>query len=567
MTERLSGAAIPNINANNLANSNISGTDLGSNIVPPSGANGPINLPGAAGGQPRTEDLMKSLPQLAAMLGSNGGHLENMDLTKLPPEIIRYVAQGGQIPGVSKETMQLLTQRYIMQMAAKNGANSPNTATIVSVPQGHAGQPPPIHPASSIPPSSVTIPTPIFISFGNGSSVGPLPVDIPLAGLSSLPPLNVIPPELIQKVLNGGTIPGFTQEQTEAIKRRYMQQVLTAGPGSSTTPPSASVSVHADPITTQIPLQQFSPSAYFNFTDLQSLNIDLSKIPPEVIRDLAAGRTPDFGKIPEDIIRVIMEKRPKLFGEIVSRELRTKTGPNGTRLSTDSSLSSVDLTKKRPSYDVNDLDKKADISVLGQELDSQQVTIWTAVALGAIGAVTIIAVAVLCWRRRVRRMQRRASRQTQNEDTSDTSKFFEQMAKPPEPASRRSKVQFDDASKPPVAPATGAIADLMFLDQANNRVPNSPFGLEQTNRPGGPIFSLDSTNRLNGQHFNFDPLGRAVPGQQYRNASMPSFPAQQHFSPPPPPLPNHGPSRTALFDHSTGAWMFMTPNGGATGFH
>lgn len=135
-------------------------------------------------------DLVKSLPALLANLpkpgsgaiaggpgaanggGTGDGSLPNIDFSKVPPGVIQYVMNGGQIPGISQETMQRLIQQYLQQMAK----------TL---------------PINTSPPQSTAIGT----KSANGSKQT-------ITESMPLPPLSSIPPELVQRVLSGGLIPG-----------------------------------------------------------------------------------------------------------------------------------------------------------------------------------------------------------------------------------------------------------------------------------------------------------------------------------------------------------------------
>jgi len=131
-----------------------------------------------------------------------------------------------------------------------------------------------------------------------------------------------------------------------------------------------------------------------------------------------AGKTPDLNKIPQDFLQSLINKSPQLFANIVSQELLKKIG-NDTRdnspndgsisFSSDSKSISRDLAGKSITYDVNSLDKKADISMYGQHDNNQTATLWTAIVLGIVGFFTLVLIIVLCWRRqRNRRLKAEA---------------------------------------------------------------------------------------------------------------------------------------------------------------
>lgn len=173
---------------NNLGSTGADGTKSGAGLNLIDAIATPVNnLMGAN----LVTDLVKSLPSLLAnfpkpsgetlLVGGGDGALPALDISKIPPGVIQYVMNGGQIPGVSPDTMQRLIQQYLQQLSKTLPAI--NLTSPSSVPTSTIGQ--------------------NDAKISNGSNA-----NMVITESMPLPPLSSLPSDLVQSVMNGGLIPG-----------------------------------------------------------------------------------------------------------------------------------------------------------------------------------------------------------------------------------------------------------------------------------------------------------------------------------------------------------------------
>ncbi|VDM82014.1 unnamed protein product [Strongylus vulgaris] len=121
----------------------------------------------ATGGQPVASDIQQLIESIPNFVVNVPG-LGDVDISKLDPNLISHVLRGGQIPGIPKETLDSIVQQYMLKMheaaaAAQRGTPMPNSEKF-------------------------------------------------------LPTLDRLPQELIAAVIQGDTLPGLNETQTETIK-------------------------------------------------------------------------------------------------------------------------------------------------------------------------------------------------------------------------------------------------------------------------------------------------------------------------------------------------------------
>lgn len=231
----------------------------------------------------------------------------------------------------------------------------------------------------------------------NFSNMTPQQINDLISGAAPLPPINALPPDYVRTVLAGGALPGLTIEQTQALKQRYTQQMFGGGGGAAPGSIPLIGNVYANISASQS--ITISKSSTSDSTMQELKNLDLSQLPPDVIRSFLAGETPDLNKIPQDFLNSLVNKSPRLFANIVSSALRKKISNESITLIGDQNGSiPIDQGSATP-YDVNSLDRKADISMYHQGDDDHQAALWTAIVLAIVGLLMAILIGVLCWRR------------------------------------------------------------------------------------------------------------------------------------------------------------------------
>lgn len=206
--------------------------------------------------------------------------------------------------------------------------------------------------------------------------------------VTTLPPLAEVPKEIVQLVVSGGKIPGLTDAQMAQIRSHYAAQYLTTL-GQPTKGPAGA----------KVPLITGAPSTGLP-VNLGAVGLDLTQVPPDVLKDIAAGRTPDVSKIPVGILQSL-QANPYL---LVQLQRSLKTGPvdaNGIPLPP-SSEAPKPVTP--PPYDINAL------SPDGNAAHIPGAGVITAIVLATVGFLTLLTVAFLCYQRHLRRRAEQVDR-------------------------------------------------------------------------------------------------------------------------------------------------------------
>ncbi|RCN31130.1 leucine Rich repeat-containing domain protein [Ancylostoma caninum] len=211
----------------------------------------------ATGGQPVASDIQQLIESIPNFVVNVPG-LGNVDISKLDPSLISHVLRGGQIPGIPKETLDNIVQQYMLKMheaaaAAKNGTPMPN-------------------------------------------------------GEKFLPSLDKLPQELIAAVIQGDTLPGLNETQTQTVKDYYTSliPVMAAEEESSN-----ETSVEAPPTKAKRPAFVFSKEM-MDMLRMLPTGYDLTKIPSEIITAFSRGEVPDLRKLPSDLIEHFKSNSDKL---------------------------------------------------------------------------------------------------------------------------------------------------------------------------------------------------------------------------------------------------------------
>uniref|UniRef100_A0A8R1HQ59 LRRCT domain-containing protein n=1 Tax=Caenorhabditis japonica TaxID=281687 RepID=A0A8R1HQ59_CAEJA len=194
----------------------------------------------ATGGQPVASDieqLIRSIPSMVVNVPGFG----DVDLSKMDPSMIQYVLNGGQIPGIDKQTLDSIVKQAMRKMHTAASANLAGT---------------------------------------------------PIEGQEKvLPPLEKLPSDLVTQVIGGEPLPGLNTEETKTIMQYYTHQM----PGMDGIP--------ARPLNVQgnSTSSMFNP-AMFDLLKMLPPGYNLSKIPAEVITAVTRGEVPDMRLLPVDLL-------------------------------------------------------------------------------------------------------------------------------------------------------------------------------------------------------------------------------------------------------------------------
>lgn len=214
----------------------------------------PLIRVASSGGMPSSsdiEEMIKSIPNLVI----NVPGLGNVDVSKLPPNVLVHVLRGGQIPGIPKETTDKVVKEFMKRMhTAAEAANSGK----------------------------------------------PLP-----DGSRYLPPLDRLPQELVTDVMKGVSLPHLDSYQTNTIREYYTSRLPIA--------------VNSSSDSSEIVGTLNIPPHLLDLMKLLPSNYDLSKIPKEVMESVSRGEIPDFTLLPLDLQRHLLANSQKLVSSFSNR--------------------------------------------------------------------------------------------------------------------------------------------------------------------------------------------------------------------------------------------------------
>uniref|UniRef100_A0A914HNJ3 LRRCT domain-containing protein n=1 Tax=Globodera rostochiensis TaxID=31243 RepID=A0A914HNJ3_GLORO len=297
----------------------------------------------ATGATPSSSDvskLLSSIPDLVVNIPGVGG----VDISKLNPSLVEHVMNGGQIPGIPKETLDRLVKQYMQQLYVAAAQAQGRTTT-------------------EFPP----LPT------GTDPS-------------KFLRPISELPNGMIQSVVQNKPLPHLTSEQTEVIKQYYVQQ-LPSSPGDINK--FVAVNNSGEPFN----MTGILPPRALQMMKFLPPNYDMSKIPPEVTKQVLRGEMPDLTKLPSDLHQWIKDNLDRLVASL----------ENSSDLSIDDILKKLPTFENPPMstfspYDINKID--SDLVVQQRNEDEKNERYWrifAACALGLAGAVTLGVLSAFFW--------------------------------------------------------------------------------------------------------------------------------------------------------------------------
>ena len=295
----------------------------------------------ASGMQPSPTDVNKLLQSLVNVPGFG-----NVDVSKLNPSLVEYVLKGGQIPGIPRETLTQIVKQYMQRLyvAAAQAQGIPTTDM------------PPLPPGT------------------NSSRL--------------LRPIAELPHGLVQSVMEGTPLPHLSTEQTNVIREYYTQhapvgQLQQMDDGSGV----EQQQLQMDNLTNLL-----SPKV-IQMMQLLPRNYNLSKLPPDLVRQVMQGEMPDLTRLPVDLQQHIKGNFDRLIASL----------ENNPEVNMD------DFLKKLPHfehpenvstfspYDINAVDSEL---VVKRRKAAEKARFWrtcAAVALGLASAVTLGVLSAFCW--------------------------------------------------------------------------------------------------------------------------------------------------------------------------
>ncbi|ETN70779.1 leucine Rich repeat-containing domain protein [Necator americanus] len=289
----------------------------------------------ATGGQPVASDIQQLIESIPNFVVNVPG-LGNVDISKLDPNLISHVLRGGQIPGIPKETLDNIVQQYMLKM----------------------------HEAAAAARSGTPLPD----------------------GEKFLPSFDKLPNELIAGVIQGDTLPGLNETQTQTIKDYYTSLIPVLA--------TADESDNDTDVVSKLPPVK-RPAFVFSKEMMDMLRMlptgyDLSKIPSEIITAFSRGEVPDLRKLPSDLLEHFKSNSDKL-GLIFNRVATGNTSLE-EMLSKLPKFEKPVLSTFSP-YDINRLSNEM-IHEEEEAAKAARMRVYTAIALGLVGALTLVVLAI-----------------------------------------------------------------------------------------------------------------------------------------------------------------------------
>ncbi|KAL7077148.1 hypothetical protein ACQ4LE_003602 [Meloidogyne hapla] len=290
----------------------------------------------ASGVPPSTADvdqLLSSIPSLIVNVPGFG----NVDVSKLNPSIVGYVLKGGQIPGIPRETLDNIVKQYMQRLY---------------VAAAHA---------QGIPTSDV----PVTVDTNTTNRI--------------LRPISELPHGLVQSVIEGKSLPHLTTEQTNVIKEYYTQHApigTLEGINTSTTG-----------------IADLLPQKVIQMMQLLPKNYNLSKLQPEVVKQVMRGEMPDFTKLPLDLQQHIKDNFDKLLASL-SRDHKMTVEEILLKLP---KFEQPELSTFSP-YDINVVD--SDLVIKERKDEEDRARFWrfiAAISLGLAGVLTLGVLSAFLW--------------------------------------------------------------------------------------------------------------------------------------------------------------------------
>lgn len=192
-----------------------------------------------------------------------------------------------------------------------------------------------------------------------------------------LPPLDKLPTQLVTDVMAGKNLPGLDQAQTKSIKDYYTQVMPVSDPDDSPSSDKAVPVINGN----TIGMLKLLPPGY-----------DISKLPAEVVRSVTRGEIPDMNLLPDDIKEYLKRNSEKVIETFASQT---------TNMTLESILAKIpnferpELETFQP-YDLNSLGTELKHEEL-EQAKAENLRFYTALALGAVGALTIVVLSALYW--------------------------------------------------------------------------------------------------------------------------------------------------------------------------
>jgi Leucine-rich repeat (LRR) protein len=329
--------------------------------------------------------FVQGLPSPALPVSSLIPAIPGIGLRNIPPQLIQHVQRGGTIPGVNSA---------ILQQLLKHIPGKPATGGVYAVTDGTA--------------SGMLLPNGNIVNSGAGQQFPDQPKAATLDTAKLTAPM-------VQSILAGRAVPGLSAAQVAAVKQFYLRQ-LTTQPSKHT--PLTDAKQPMVGIITGDPLPK-SP----NQAALPLPGLDLSRLNPEVLKDLAAGRLPDLRAHPEFL--QILQENPGLLTILGNSKHRTALLSAGDTSNTDtvhtrsgsSRLGSAasdyknelqsyrsatrQHTKSASSpYDIDSI-QRASNSIVPDTRSRDAIWI-TGVIVGLTGFFTIVTIGLVCFQRRRR---------------------------------------------------------------------------------------------------------------------------------------------------------------------
>ncbi len=255
--------------------------------------------------------------------------------------------------------------------------------------------------------------------------------------------LQDIPPEVIQHVLNGGTIPGVPQALLDTVVQGYRQKMALAAsdvqagktvtstnfppltsfppailwqtlpgkkpPGLGKTETTTVKNYNLSQITTEYVAKPATIPQLVSASELLRQlprDFDLTVLPQSLLQQLASGQKLDLASIPKEVVEGIRRTSPDFVARLRGAYQPEQTSSEQKPTLTDflkvlpPTISSIIPEETFHPYDLSSLDRQSEIGDPSMEKDNKA-AIYTGIGLAAVGLGTACLILYLCYQRKL----------------------------------------------------------------------------------------------------------------------------------------------------------------------
>jgi len=225
---------------------------------------------------------------------------------------------------------------------------------------------------------------------------------------------------------------------------------------------------------------------------------DFSRLPPALLEQASKGQSPDLTLLPRALLEELRQAHPELWSKPAAKTQQHKQTIEDILRNLPSFTRSPNLVTFKP-YDINDLDE-AQLKATQERKDMARAGLYTAIGLGAVGALTVVVIAVLCYRRRLH-----SDEEGSNVDVDESELDKTKIILPKTSSPKSVTAQFDAIGMDNSAVASTVQSASMHQQQQQRVFPFDPYtGLPRTpmHGPAPMAWSYSPSHVSSARHYS-----------------------------------------------------------------